>query len=204
MVDFKKRIIDLEVGWPGSVGDGRIWACSTLKKSYKTWLSQLPTTPLVTGMDPNENEINEDVPPFILGDSAYPNSRHLVTTYKTTEILSSAIVSELNKKLGGARYHVENAFGILKARFQIFKRQLECAQEDVCLAITLTSSIFIIHNFLIDINDDLNNTLRPEVDVNTGSENNDDDNDHYDQAEEVELASRDILLRHVRYIINTV
>ena len=47
------------------------------------------------------------------------------------------------------------------------------------------------------------NTLRPEVDVNAGSENNDDDNDHYDQAEEVELASRDILLRHVRYIINT-
>ena len=75
-------------------------------------------------------------------------------------MLSSAIVSELNKKLGGARYHVENAFGILKAHFQIFKRQLECAQEDVRLAITLTSSIFIIHNFLIDINDDLNKYIK--------------------------------------------
>ena len=33
MVDSKKRIIDLEAGWPGSVGDGRIWNCSTLKNT---------------------------------------------------------------------------------------------------------------------------------------------------------------------------
>src|SRR5438046_4106487 len=197
MVDFKKRIIDLEVGWPCSIGDWRIWAFSTLKRNHKTWLSQLPTTPLVTGMDPNENEINEDVPPFILGDSAYPNSRHLVTTYKTTEILSSAVVSELNKKLGGARYHIENAFGILKARFQIFKRQLECAQEDVRLAITLTASIFIIHNFLIEVHDVVNDSLYPEIE-NRHVRNED---DYYNQEDE-DTSSRDILLRYIRYIMD--
>ena len=96
MVDYRKQIVDLEIGWPGSVGDGRIWNCSELKKVYKDFLSQMPTTSLPTGVE------LEDVPPFILADSAYSNTRHMVTTYKTTEILANDIVGELNKKLGGA------------------------------------------------------------------------------------------------------
>src|SRR5579859_6897397 len=89
MVDYKKCIVDLEIGWPGSVGDGRIWSCSTLKKVYKTWLSQASTTSLATSILPNGDEVSEEVPPFIPVDSAYLNTRHMVTTYKTTEILTS-------------------------------------------------------------------------------------------------------------------
>ena len=80
MVDSKKRIIDLEAGWPGSVGDGRIWSCCTLINTMNAWISQLPTGSLPTGVDANGDEVNEDIPPFILGDSAYPNTRHMVTT----------------------------------------------------------------------------------------------------------------------------
>ena len=197
MVDYKKKIIDLEAGWPGSVGDGRIWNSSMLKKTIDAWISKLPTAFLPTGVHANGDEVNEDIPPFILGDSAYPNTRHMVTTYKTTEILSSPVVRELNKKLGGARYHVENAFGILKARFQIFKRPLECAQEDVRLAIALTSSIFILHNFLIEVHDVVNDSLDPEVE-NRHVRNED---DYYNQEDE-DTSSRDILLRHIRYIMD--
>ena len=88
-------------------------------------------TSLATGGHPDGHEISEEIPPLILADSAYSNTRHMVTTYKTTEILASPFVRELNKKLGGARYHVENAFGILKRQFQIFKQALECSHEDV-------------------------------------------------------------------------
>ena len=59
----------------------------------------------------------------------------------------------MNKKLGGARYHVENAFGILKARFRIFQRPLECAAEDIRFAIILICTVFVLHNFLVDIQD---------------------------------------------------
>ena len=197
MVDSKKRIIDLEAGWPGSVGDGRIWSCCTLKNTMNSWISQLPTASLPTGVDANGDEVNEDIPPFILGDSAYPNTRHMVTTYKTTEILSSPVVHELNKRLGRARYHVENAFGILKARFQIFKRPLEYGQEDVRLAITLTSSIFILHNFLIEVHDVVNDSLDPMVE----NENGGYEDDNYNQEDE-DASSRDILLRYMRYIMD--
>src|SRR5579859_2174646 len=196
MVDYKKRIVDLEIGWPGSVGDGRIWSCSTLKKVYKAWLSRVPTTSLATGIHSNGDEVYEDVPPFILADSAYSNTRHMVTTYKTTEILASPVIRELNRKLGGARYHVENAFGILKQRFQIFKQALECSHEDVRLAIVLTASIVIIHNFLIEVNDDLNTSLEREVD-NTEPVGNEEDNDN---EEDEDMSTRAILLRHIQYI----
>jgi len=62
-------------------------------------------------------------------------------------------VRALNRKLGAARYHVENAFGILKARFQIFQRPLECALEDIWFAVAIIFSTLMLHNFLIDVND---------------------------------------------------
>ena len=194
MVDYRKRIVDLEIGWPGSVGDGRIWNCSELKKVYKDWLSQMPTTSLMTGVQPNGDVLLEDVPPFILADSAYSNTRHMVTTYKTTEILANDIVGELNKRLGGARYHVENAFGILKARFQIFKQALECSHEDIRLAITLTSSIIILHNFLIEVNDDLTDAFEPVIENEHGGEDNN------GEVEEEDISTRAILFRYVRLL----
>ena len=76
-------------------------------------------------------QVLEDIPPFILTDSAYSNTKHMVTTFKTTECTRDPVICALNKKLGGAQYHVENAFEILKKRFQIFQRPLDCATEDI-------------------------------------------------------------------------
>ena len=150
MVDFKKRFVDVEVSWPGSVGDSRVFKTSRLHTMYVDWLAQFPMAKLITGEYDNGEVIYEDIPAFILADSAYPNSKHLVTTFKVTET-SDAVINALNKKLGGARYHVENAFGILKGRFHIFQRPLECAVEDIQFVIILISAVFVLHNFLIDI-----------------------------------------------------
>ena len=49
MADFKKRFVDVEAGWPGSIGDSRIFRTSYLNTTYIDWLSQFPTTRLVTG-----------------------------------------------------------------------------------------------------------------------------------------------------------
>jgi len=80
LVDYKKRFLDLEIGWPGSVGDCQIFENSYLNGKYEEELAKLGTTALTTGDD-----LEEDIPVFILGDSAYRNSRHMVTTYKVTE-----------------------------------------------------------------------------------------------------------------------
>ena len=99
------------MGWPGLVGDGRVFRNSRLSSNYEEWLSPFPTKWIPTGETPNGTLIQEEVPAFILMDSAYANLKHLVTTFKLCETCGPDGVAEaLNKKLGDAWYHVEHAF----------------------------------------------------------------------------------------------
>jgi len=197
LVDYRKRFINVEVGWPGSVGDGRVFRNSRLSSIYKEWLSAFPTKRLPTGETWNGRLIQEEVPAFILTDSADANSKHLVTTFKLCEIREDGVAEALNKKMGGAQYHVENAFGIMKGRFQIFQRALQCASENIKFAIMLISSLFVLHNFLIDVADDSGNWWNiAEVENDDGdTEGAILDDPHYIES----TKTRDILIRHVRW-----
>lgn len=153
-MDHNKRFIDLLVGFPGSVNDGRVWANSALKRKHEHLLAQLPVTPVYTKQSPTSPTCLEHVPAFILGDSAYPNTSRMVPTFKLTEQRKCSLTSHLNEQLAGVRYVVENAYGILKGRFRLLNRDLECATEDITRATTLITAIFTLHNFLIDEQDE--------------------------------------------------
>lgn len=153
-MDYKKRFIDLVVGWPGSVNDHRIWSNSQLYKELETFLSDLPSSSVQTVSSLQNGTVHvETIPPLILGDSAYTNTKQMVTTFGVTECSRCPITKQLNKKLSSVRYSVENAFGICKGRFRVLNRALECAGEDVERAIILIVAIFTVHNFLIDEKD---------------------------------------------------
>src|SRR6266496_1944836 len=65
-VDHKKRFIELTVGWPGSVGDGRVFANSFLKANLEKLLNDLPSIPATTCMSSTSRETqHEHVPTFI-------------------------------------------------------------------------------------------------------------------------------------------
>jgi len=202
VVDYRKHFIDIEAGWPGSVGDGRIWNCSVLKMRYQAWLSQFPSSSLATGLLATGEQVLEDIPPLILADSAYSNTKHMVTTFKTTECARDPVICALNKKLGGARYHVENAFGILKKRFQIFQRPLDCATEDIRLAIILTCSVLTLHNFLIDVKDAVTDTLNAEiVRERIGGELEQDAEENDAENVDEDVTTRNALIRHMTYMM---
>ena len=189
MVNFKKRFVDLEIGWPGSVGDSHIFKTSCLNLMHIDWLSQISTAKLVTGEYDNGEVMYEDIPAFILADSAY---------FKVTET-SDIVINALNKKLGGARYHVENAFGILKGRFRIFSLPLEHSVQDVRLVILLISAIFVLHNFLIDVQDTTEDwdDMR-ELEGNNIPKDNDQLED--DIAQDVgDTTTRKALIRHMKW-----
>ena len=107
------------------------------------------------------------------------------------------MIAALNKKLSDARYHIENAFEILKARFRIFQRSLKCAVEHIRFAITLISAIFVLHNFLIDVEDDskewdVNMIDDSEIDTQLKSSN---------IADSLDDMTRSALLRHMRWTL---
>jgi DDE superfamily endonuclease len=186
------RFFDLVVGWPGSVGDGRVFANSSLKSNLER-LGRLPTTPLPTCTSASDTEIRyENVPAFILGDSAYPNRTRIVTTFKNTDCNRNLYIKKLNTKLAAIRYCIENAFGILKARFRLLNRPLECAQAGIVPATYLVAAAFVVHNFLVDEGDDT-------IQINRQAWDNDTDSDDDENIEGVEDESgtRQILLRHM-------
>src|SRR5579859_2878075 len=129
-VDHKRRFVELTVGWPGSVADGRVFANSFLNANVERLLSSLRPTPMRT-MNPNTKEVQyEDVPAFILSDSAYCSDSRMVPTFKNTDCSHCGVTRKLNAKLAGIRYYIENAFGILKGRFRILLTPLKCTRED--------------------------------------------------------------------------
>jgi hypothetical protein len=200
LVDNKKRLLDVEIGWPGSVADSRIFDNSYLSNTYETTLAELGTTPLATG-----DGIEENIPAFILGDSAYRNSRYLVTTFKVTECNADPSVRHLNHRLSKARYIVENTFGLLKGRFQVFEKPLRCAAGDVPFAVRLIASICVIHNFLLDAQDQFveEEALMQEIEEERRNADGDGDNgidDDQERGPEEEGVSRQALLRHIRWL----
>ena len=98
-VDHRNRFVDLCVGWPGSVADGRVWSTSALKAGLETFLINIPSVPVATRRQNNDEMQYEHVPAFILMDSAYPSTSHTVPTFKTTECRNSPSIKRLNEKL---------------------------------------------------------------------------------------------------------
>jgi len=197
-VDHKKRFIDLTVGWPGSVADGRVWANSSLKRKLEMFLSPLPAIPVATINEASETT-HELISAFILADSAYPNTRRVVTTFKNTECDQCPITKRLNRKLASARYCVENAFGICKGRFRIFHRPLECAAEDVTRAIILVVAVCTLHNFLIDVHDDTEIHEEPRRANETFETREDEDLDNSEREDPLST-TRTALWRYVRWL----
>ena len=182
------------MGWPGSVADGRVFANSYLKANLEHLLSPIPSCPVFTKASSTARETQqENVPSFILADSAYPSTSRVVPTFKNHEC-DSRDVSKLNRKLSSVRYIVEQAFGICKGRFRILNRPLECAKDDVVRASYLITAILVVHNFLIDEEDDTPIEIIDEDDNSLNGDASFLDSEHGEEFEGTK--TRDILLRH--------
>jgi hypothetical protein len=197
-----KRFVEVTVGWPGSVGDGRVFANSFLKGNLEQFLSRLPSVPVATKATASSQTLHEDVPAFILGDSAYPSTCRVVPTFKNTECNQCPLTRKLNAKLALCRYHVENAFGICKGQFTLLNRSLKCSKEDVVRASFLITAIFTVHNFLIDENDATEFDVPDHIEggvINDGAPNG--ESYYLTEEEEGATKTRDVLLRHMRCLV---
>ena len=92
-------IYDVDVGWPGSTHDSRIWS----RSEVKAYLEQQRRC-------------------YCAGDSGYPISEILIKPYSTAEAANSRRKRLFNSRLSGLRTVMfENLYGVWKKRFPILK-----------------------------------------------------------------------------------
>ncbi|XP_052817994.1 putative nuclease HARBI1 [Mya arenaria] len=123
--DASYRITSAVVMWPGRTHEARIWRQCALRRRFE----------------------DGDVQGFLLADSGYACTRYMLTPYMNP-------VGEAQARYNGAlcrtRVTVEQTFGILKQRFQVLRRKLNCSPERACMHIR---NCITLHNLGIDRRD---------------------------------------------------
>ena len=106
--DYKFRYID--VGGRGGSSDSGIFLTTTLRDMAVNEELNFPqSSPIVPG--------GRDIPYFFLGDDAFALKRWLLKPYSARNLTHDQRI--YNYRISRARRVVENAFGILAARFRI-------------------------------------------------------------------------------------
>jgi len=168
VVDSQGLFLDIDVGWPGSVHDARIWQNSPYLRFMNELMDDLHT------QYPDERWV-------VLGDSAYPLSVWLMKPYA---IENDAERLSFNTALAKARVAVEHAFGRLKQRWRRLKL-LDAAYVDS--AVQWIHACVILHNFCEMRGDELE---REELDRAYDSVTREREDNVVEEEEEIERSSQ--------------
>lgn len=133
VVDSDYLFRDINVGWPGSVHDARVFSNSAL-------YGKVTSGNLLQG---HARSIEgKSVPVFLVGDSGYPLMRWLLKPFPFSGDLSTS-KKTFNYRLSRARIVSEIAFGRLKARWRRLSKQNEMIVTNVTPVVV---ACCILHN----------------------------------------------------------
>lgn len=142
LVDADCKFISIDVGSYGRNSDGGIFSNSDMGKKFNNKTFNVPQpAPLM--------EDGEPQPYIVVGDEAFPLKPYLLCPYSRSHLGDNEPNKIFNYRLSRARRVVENAFGILAARWRCFRRYLEVQPEFVD-KIVLASCC--LHNMLCSDN----------------------------------------------------
>ena len=125
--DEKGFFVDVEVRWPGSVHDARMFHNCEINQRFRD--KEMP--PFYKEIIPGHTP----VPPLLLGD---PN---LMKEYSS--IIENKQIN-FNNRLRTARNQIEFAFGRLKGRWRILGRTIDLSLD---MAVSVIYTCFVLHNF---------------------------------------------------------
>lgn len=136
VADAKYRFVIVDIGAPGRCSDGGILKASVLGKKLENGTLEIP--------QPQPLPDVGDVPYFLVGDSAFPLKVYLMKPYSGEFLPGEQII--FNYRLTRARRVVENAFGIMSARWRIYRRPINACQTTVNAIVKAT---VCLHNWLL-------------------------------------------------------
>lgn len=138
-VDAHYKFTVVHTGSYGRNSDRGIVAHSKLRKYLETHLG-IPENKELRGT-------SYLAPHVIVGDWAFPVKTYLMRPYPGSQSKGGNGKSIFNYRLSRARRVVENRFGILRQKFQIYQRTLQSLLENADIIIFATC---ILHNYLRD------------------------------------------------------
>lgn len=141
--DALKSFIYVDIGSYGQQTDGGVLFNSTFGKRLDSKkLNFPPPSPLP--------HTSVAFPYFVIGDSAFPLRENLFTPYAGVQSNLSNIEANFNKEQTSVRKIIENAFGILVRRWQIFSGPIEMHPVNVDKILKAT---IVLHNYIKSFDD---------------------------------------------------
>ncbi|GBN79263.1 hypothetical protein AVEN_87622-1 [Araneus ventricosus] len=137
LVGADLKFLFVDVGTNGRISDGGVWAKCKLKSALEKNKIKIPKANFLSGT-------LTKVPYVIVADEAFPLSFNLMKPFPGRGVNVEERI--FNYRLSRARRVSENAFGILAARFQIFKRRILTNPAN---ATKMVIACCALHNFLI-------------------------------------------------------
>lgn len=135
--DADLKFTYVNVGAYGSESDGGIFKNSELGKMLENQQVPLPDPEPIYGS-------TFPIPYYFVGDAAFGLRTYMMTPYCGRNLSPEQIFH--NKELSRGRCTIENAFGVLAARWQIFLRSIICLPENVD---NIVVSTVLLHNFVM-------------------------------------------------------
>ena len=134
--DARYKFVLFDVGSSGRRSDGGVLANSAFGQVMEKRQMKFPKPASLPG-----TQIK--VPHVLIGDEAFPLREDLMRPYPGHNLSEQKKI--FNYRLSQARRVIENTFGILAARWRIFRGPLICKPEN---AIAVVKATICLHNFL--------------------------------------------------------
>lgn len=126
----------VDIGQYGSNNDAGVLANSLIGQKLESDDLNLPAAQSVEGCD------YDPLPYFFVGDEAFPLRENMMRPYPGKLAEPERV---FNYRLSRARRVIENAFGLLRARWRIFSRPIKSSVENVQ---NFTFAAIALHNYL--------------------------------------------------------
>ena len=139
IVDSQYRFTWASCGFPGNSHDSLIFQSTNL-------YSEIVKGNVIPSIAKKEGDV--EIPPVILGDSAFPFKTWLLKPY--TNAVLSADQRYFNYRLSRARMVTEGAYGRLKGRWRVLMRKCE-SRKSTTKKMTLACTV--LHNLCINMDD---------------------------------------------------
>ena len=137
VLDAHYRYILVDIGDAGCQSDGNVFANSDFVQAIENQALRTPKSCPLPGTSA------PDLPYVFVGDEGFPLKENMFRPYPGRNL--NECLSIFNYCLSQARRIIENCFGILLARWRIFRRPVIVNPDNVVL---YTKAAIALHNFL--------------------------------------------------------